>query len=927
MKNNYLKLGRLALVLLCLMCAVTPIAAMQFTASNIKAAPGKTVDLPIEVNAESDILAFQFDVALPNGFEVVDHEFTRMVSRSSMKNADMGTGICRVICFERTLEQPSVKAGSGKILTLYLKVPEDASGTYACSINNISIIRFGDRKEIQPESTHFVITCPVHNPTGPVSIGDTFTVSGIYYRVTGPSDVEVTYRDENYNSYSGAVSVPPEVTYGDVTYTVSAIGESAFYQCSSLTKVELPTTIRAFKFQAFSLCQALAEINLPEGLVSMGDYSFGGYPKMTSLVIPSTLTKISNRALLAMPNLRHIEVAKGNPVFDSRGDCNAIIRTETNELMRGCINTVIPEDVRIIGENAFQGCPITSIEIPKNVQTIKLQAFVGSALKSVFIPEHVKLVDDFAFCNCKDLESVTFAGSAELGFGVFNGSNALASVTVLAPLAKMRTTKCFDDETYKNATLYTIYENMSSYDSYKDWQNFKNIRLKYYDYYVDGIYYMRNGADCLWVSFKDENYNSYRCSQLRIPANVYINGKNFRVTEIRRKAFYNCSNLKYVTLPENSVSVIQTYAFANCTSLQEIRIPYQKGDFHLQGASFSGCTNLKKVFLTAECDFKYDYNIFSGCNNLTSVVCVAPTPLKMNTSIFTEATYAKTPLYVKQNSVAAYKRDASWGKFKKIIGLTDAELQQRYDSMTEVKGKDVSSNELVEGENSYFNGKPSTTGTSVNDHLFVCQDGEGDDVVTLTGDTNTLVKVWLDDDEIYTNQKVQALVSYARDGKDGYYNEVTYSSVQFDLYLPMNVEFSKNLLVKGDRMPAATHLLASDLLGTKEINGKDYQIYRVVAVATNSVGGHFSGKNITYYHKHGAMKKRDGYLLGFRLKNTDPNVDRSLNNDFIIANVEFVIQETAAALWPMDDSLFFYGTGGQGSPVFLKYHYVKLNYK
>ena len=938
MKNDYLRLGRLALVLVCLMCAVTPVAAMQFTAGNIKATPGKEVSLPIEVVAEDDIMGFQFDVMIPNGFEVTGYEFTSMISKQSIANASMLMGAYRVLACETSPERPCIKAGSGKIMTLHLKVPEQASGTFACSINNTIIVRSRDQKNIEPEPSHFVITCPEQQPAGPLSIGDTFMVAGIYYRVTGPKTVEVTYRDENYNSYSGAVSVPPEVNYGDVKYTVEAIGSKAFYECSSLKKVKLPNTIKVFKTEAFLACYELAEINLPEGLTRLDTYSFAGYPKLTTLVIPSTLTSVGYAVFSSLPNLRHIEVAKGNPVFDSRGDCNALIKTETDELLKGCVNTVIPDNVKIIGENAFQGCPITSIDIPSSVREIEMQAFVGTALKSVFIPEQVKEVGSFAFCNCKDLESATIAGSAQLNFGAFMGASALKKVTVLAPLAKINNVKCFDEETYNNATLYTVYEDMSSYDTYEAWKKFKNIRLKCYDYYVDGIYYMRDGTNHLWVTFKDENYNSYRGTQLMIPSNVYIDGKDFMVTEIRQNAFYNCSNLKYVTLPDKNLFRIQNAAFKNCTSLQEIRIADRDHEFYIWGGAFSGCTNLKRVYLSSNCSFPFEYNIFSRCDNITWVVSKSMTPPKMNTSIFTKATYAKTPLYVHKNAVTAYKQDPSWGNFKKIVGLTDEELQQRYDSMTEVKDNNQSGNVehgdegTSEYEEKYDGGEPLTQAQMTSDHLFVRQEDEADDVVTLKGDKSTFVELWLDDDEIYTNKKLQDLVSVARTGEGDFYNEVTYSAVSFELYLPMNVELDLEQLIKGDRMPLDMYLNVGPVVGTKEIKGKTYKIHKVSVIKPSIEGGHFSAQTISDYRKNGALRKNDGYLLGLWLTNTDSNVAKPGNDDFIIANVEFVINETYLMGWPKKDSRYFYANGfanhqGKKGGICCLYHRVKLNYK
>ena len=81
-----------------------------------------------------------------------------------------------------------------------------------------------------------------------------FEVDGIYYNYYGYNSVEVTYKDYNNgncNSYSGDVVIPETVTYNDVEYKVTSIGNCAFYNCSGLTSVTIPqgvTTIESFAF-------------------------------------------------------------------------------------------------------------------------------------------------------------------------------------------------------------------------------------------------------------------------------------------------------------------------------------------------------------------------------------------------------------------------------------------------------------------------------------------------------------------------------------------------------------------------------------------------------------------------------------------------------------------------------------------------------
>ena len=86
-----------------------------------------------------------------------------------------------------------------------------------------------------------------------------FEVNGIYYKITSsttPYTASVTYRGSSSTSYSneytGNVTIPETVTYNDITYSVTSIGEDAFYGCSGLTSIEIPNSVISIGNQAFS---------------------------------------------------------------------------------------------------------------------------------------------------------------------------------------------------------------------------------------------------------------------------------------------------------------------------------------------------------------------------------------------------------------------------------------------------------------------------------------------------------------------------------------------------------------------------------------------------------------------------------------------------------------------------------------------------
>ena len=248
-----------------------------------------------------------------------------------------------------------------------------------------------------------------------------FEVDGIYYNITSSSNpltVEVTNNGNDYE-YAGAITIPERVTYNNVTYSVTSIGDSAFNGCSGLTSIEIPASVTRIGFRAFRTCTGLTLIVvaagnpnydsrencnaiietssntliqgckttvIPASVTSIGQLAFDGCTGLTSIEIPASVTYIYEMAFDSCSGLTSIVVAAGNPNYDSRENCNAIIETSSNKLLQGCKTTVIPASVTSIEHRAFAGCSgLTSIEIPASVTSIRDGAFLGcTGLTEIF---------------------------------------------------------------------------------------------------------------------------------------------------------------------------------------------------------------------------------------------------------------------------------------------------------------------------------------------------------------------------------------------------------------------------------------------------------------------------------------------------------------------------------------------------------------
>lgn len=122
-----------------------------------------------------------------------------------------------------------------------------------------------------------------------------FKVDGVYYNIIDEStkEVSVTYGWTPDNSYSGDIIIPALVTKDNVKYSVTSIGSSTFYGCSSLTSITLPNSVTSIGSSAFEKCSELTSITIPNSVTSIDAYAFSGCSRLASITFGTGLTYIS----------------------------------------------------------------------------------------------------------------------------------------------------------------------------------------------------------------------------------------------------------------------------------------------------------------------------------------------------------------------------------------------------------------------------------------------------------------------------------------------------------------------------------------------------------------------------------------------------------------------------------------------------------
>ena len=105
---------------------------------------------------------------------------------------------------------------------------------------------------------------------------------------------EKTATLSRYSGSAKEVCIPDSITYSEETFTVTYLGNSCFYNCTSLTSIDFPSSVTSLGNYCFKNCTSLTSINIPSSVTSLGDGCFKDCTSLTSIDIPSSVTSFGD---------------------------------------------------------------------------------------------------------------------------------------------------------------------------------------------------------------------------------------------------------------------------------------------------------------------------------------------------------------------------------------------------------------------------------------------------------------------------------------------------------------------------------------------------------------------------------------------------------------------------------------------------------
>ena len=422
-----------------------------------------------------------------------------------------------------------------------------------------------------------------------------------------------TYKDEYGVEYSIdrtiLIKANPELTEYTVPDGTLIIEEFAFYKCTSLVSIFLPSSLIKVGSEAFRECTSLANLLLPKSLNEISGDAFIGCEQLRLLKIPNSLTINGMLNFYGCNSLEFINI----PL--SVTEINAYAFRLCRSLKFVCIHSRITR----IGTEAFAFCEslccITHKQL--DLENLIITDEEYKILKFFFTPLYLKEIENRAFIGCDKLRNIVFSTSSVIvGQHAFGSLNNNSEINIYSPI---RTSQKFKEALISNkCNIHEFTTYLSIIKNPEDSTSVNDLDILYSEKRQDGSLVSLDGTRLLLAPKNCTNYiipsgikiicdfafsRQERLDTIQIPESV---------VRVGNYAFDHCHNLSMIKLPKGLKS-IGDRSFSCCYSLENIIIPY--GIKTIPNRAFYYCENLKYINIGSNIE-RIETRAFYGCSNL-----------------------------------------------------------------------------------------------------------------------------------------------------------------------------------------------------------------------------------------------------------------------------------------------------------------------
>ena len=447
---------------------------------------------------------------------------------------------------------------------------------------------------------------------------------------------------------------------------VTSIGHSSFKGCTSLATIVLPNSVKQFGIRTFYECTSLKNINIPNGITTIYGSTFGNCSSLETISLPNSVAKIEMDAFAGCTALKTINLPN-NVTFDANcfNGCKSLANIKLpngiKEIPAGAFfnsglkSIEISNSVTDLGGSCFAHCKsLTSIKIPNSVTKSLRAAFYESGLISVNIPSSVTEIGDSAFENCKNLTSITFSSVTPpaIGRNIFDNNT---TIDIYVPASAV--------ETYKNNSSWKQYAKfIKAIGTTNNDDNESN------DTSVPQGVIIENGVLVKWPEVLIPNdghvkvpYGVKTIGKGYIPAFLATAMENFDPSQ--GGAPIGNGTLLKVTLPK-TVTRIEAMGFAHCYRMHTLIM----SDIEEIGTNaFTACMALKKIVIPSWIKVLKALPQPDGnsVGESIMIVCKSATPIPVR-NLDSTMIRSEHKLLVPKGSKRAYQQADFWKDFPVI---------------------------------------------------------------------------------------------------------------------------------------------------------------------------------------------------------------------------------------------------------------------